>query len=50
MMELLDEAETGTALSLALSIDSEGPVLDLEARFVISFRSGQEPAFYGVPF
>jgi len=35
-MELLDEPETGAALSLALSIDSEGLVLDLEARFVIS--------------
>jgi hypothetical protein len=34
-MELLDEPVTGTALSLALSTDSAGPVLDMEAHSVI---------------
>lgn len=33
-MELLEESEKGPALSLPLFSDSEGPVLDLEARFV----------------
>lgn len=35
-MELLEEPETGPALSLALSTDSEGPTLDLEALSAIS--------------
>lgn len=30
-MELLEESEISLALSLTLSADSEGPVLDLEA-------------------
>lgn len=35
-MELLEEPETGPALSHALSTDSEGPALDLEALSFIS--------------
>lgn len=35
-MELLEEPEMGPALSHALSTDSEGPALDLEALSVIS--------------
>lgn len=36
-MEQLEESETGPALSLAFSTDSEGLVQDLEARSAISF-------------
>lgn len=36
-MELLEEPETAQALSLALSADSEGPNLDLEALSAISW-------------